>query len=100
MSIITYGELRFGAEKSQQPRQAIERLERLAELIPAEALPLAAAEHYARLRARLEHAGQPIGGNDLWIAAHALAEGVILVTNNVSEFQRVDGLRLENWAGM
>lgn len=98
MSVITYGELRFGAEKSQQPQQAIERLERLAALIPAEPMPLAAAEQYARIRARLERAGQPIGGNDLWIAAHALAEGLILVTNNVREFQRVDGLRLENWA--
>ncbi len=97
MSMITYGELRFGAEKSQQPQQALERLERLAELIPAEAPPLAAAEHYARLRARLERAGKPIGGNDLWIAAHALAEGLILVTNNMPEFQRIDGLRVENW---
>lgn len=98
MSIITYGELRFGAEKSQHPQQAVERLERIAALIPAQPLPLAAAEHYARIRARLERAGQSIGGNDLWIAAHALAEGMILVTSNVRGFQRVDGLRLENWA--
>jgi len=98
MSIITYGELRFGAEKSQHPQQAVERLERLAALIPSEPLPLAAADHYARIRAQQERSGQPIGGIDLWIAAHALAEGLILVTNNVREFQRVEGLRLENWA--
>ena len=52
---------------------------------------------YARLRAKLGGTGQPIGANDLWIAAQALAEQAILVTGNSREFSRVPGLRLENW---
>ena len=55
-------------------------------------------EHYAAQFARVRAAGTPIGGNDLWIACHALADDCILVTNNTREFERVDGLKLENWA--
>jgi tRNA(fMet)-specific endonuclease VapC len=55
-------------------------------------------EHYAVQFTRLRAAGTPIGANDLWIASHALAEGCTLVTNNMREFERVVGLRLENWA--
>ena len=61
------------------------------------ALPMAAAEHYGHVRATLQQQGQPIGNNDLWLAAHALAEGWTLVTNNTREFTRVPGLRVENW---
>lgn len=53
----------------------------------------------ARIRASLETAGQPIGVNDLHIAAHARSEGLTLVTNNISEFERVPGLLVENWVG-
>ena len=53
---------------------------------------------YGRLRARLERAGTPIGHNDLWIAAHAIALDVPLVSNNVREFERVGDVRLESWA--
>jgi tRNA(fMet)-specific endonuclease VapC len=60
-------------------------------------LPLEAAEHYGHVRATLQQLGQPIGNNDLWLAAHALAEGWTLVTNNTREFARVPGLRVENW---
>lgn len=53
--------------------------------------------HYGKIRAKLEQAGQPIGNNDLWIAAHAKAGGWILVSNNEREFKRVPGLKVENW---
>ena len=75
LSVITVGELRFGAEK----------------------LPQAAAEHYGDIRATLQKQGLPIGNNDLWLAAHARAEDWILVTNNTREFTRVPGLQVENW---
>ena len=97
MSIITYGELLFGAEKSQHPEPAMERLQRIIELIPALALPKDAPRHYARIRSELERAGTPIGANDLWIAAHALASKQVLVSNNLREFMRVIGLVTENW---
>jgi tRNA(fMet)-specific endonuclease VapC len=60
-------------------------------------LPDRAAAHYGRIRAGLERSGTPIGANDLWIAAHALTEDIILVSNNTSEFSRIPALRLENW---
>jgi tRNA(fMet)-specific endonuclease VapC len=64
---------------------------------PAICPPLEATEHYGHIRATLQQLGQPIGNNDLWLAAHALAEGWTLVTNNTREFARVPGLRVENW---
>ena len=98
MSIMTYGELLFGAEKSQHPKPAEERLKRFVELVPVLPLPDDSPRHYARIRATLERAGTPIGANDLWIAAHALASELILVSNNLREFDRVSGLATENWA--
>ena len=98
MSAITLGELRFGAEKSQARQRALNTIGQLTQVIPAYALPLAAAGHYRQIRAALQKQGQPIGNNDLWLAAHARAEGWILVSNNTREFDRVMGLRLENWA--
>jgi tRNA(fMet)-specific endonuclease VapC len=97
MSTITLGELRFGAEKSQARERALATIEQLTQVIPACALPLAAAEHYGKIRAILQKQGQSIGNNDLWLAAHALAQGWTLVTNNTREFVRVPGLKLENW---
>lgn len=98
MSLITFGELRFGAEKSIQRTRALATLDRLIELIPVLVPDAAVGERYGALRARLERAGTPIGNNDLWIAAHAQALGVTLVTNNTREFGRVPKLKLENWA--
>jgi len=98
MSLITFGELRFGAEKSVQRSSALATLGRLIELIPVLEPETAVGERYGTLRARLERAGTPIGNNDLWIAAHALALAVTLVTNNTREFGRVPKLKLENWA--
>ncbi len=97
ISVITYGELLFGAEKSASSKQALENLHRFTELVSVLPLPESAGIHYGRIRARLEMAGTPIGANDLWIAAHALAERMILVSNNVREFVRVPDLKVENW---
>jgi tRNA(fMet)-specific endonuclease VapC len=97
ISSITWGELCFGASKSNDPARVHSLLEQFARDV--EVLPLAAeaGRHYGRIRAALEAVGTPIGNNDLWIAAHALALGVPLVSNNVREFERVPGLRLLNW---
>lgn len=60
-------------------------------------MPLEAAKHYGDIRSALERKGKIIGGNDLWIAAHALAMDVTIVTNNEKEFSRVKGIKVENW---
>lgn len=98
MSTISVGELMFGAMKSRDHRAATETIARFASLIPIASLPVEAATHYGSHRAQLERRGTPIGSNDLWIAAHALAADLILVTNNEREFRRIEGLRVENWA--
>jgi tRNA(fMet)-specific endonuclease VapC len=99
LSVITYGELLYGAAKSKQRDLALERLHELIALMPALALPEEAAEAYGTIRAELESKGEMIGNNDLWIAAHAMAVGLTLVTNNEREFRRVRGLKMQNWAG-
>ncbi len=98
MSVITLGELRFGAEKSQARERSLENLARLQSMIAVHDLPPAAGNHYGEIRARLQAQGQIIGNNDLWLAAHARAQGWVLVSNNKREFVRVDGLQVENWA--
>jgi len=98
LSVITFGELMYGAENSAQRAAALELLRGLAQVLPVLDLPDTAAEAYGRIRAELERAGQMIGNNDLWIAAHARAAGLTLVTNNEREFRRVRGLKVENWA--
>jgi tRNA(fMet)-specific endonuclease VapC len=97
MSEITWGELIYGAEKSRQRDVAMLRLEELATIIPVHPLPAGAGLAYGKFRAMLEKAGQIIGGNDLWIAAHAAAASLTLVTNNEREFKRIKQLRVENW---
>jgi tRNA(fMet)-specific endonuclease VapC len=95
-SVIVAAELRYGCAKSGSARlsKAVEDL--LAEI---DTLPfdVPADVEYGRIRSELEAAGKPIGGNDLLIAAHALATGAIVVTANVAEFKRVRGLKVENW---
>jgi len=98
LSVITFGELVYGAEKSAQRVPALELLRELARVLPVMGLPETAADAYGTIRAELERKGQLIGNNDLWIAAHAKAAGLTLVTNNEREFRRVRGLRVENWA--
>lgn len=98
LSVITYGELLYGAAKSKQRSAALEQLRELFHLLPALPLSEGAAETYGTLRAELESKGEMIGNNDLWIAAHALAARLTLVTNNEREFRRVRGLKVQNWA--
>lgn len=98
LSVITYGELLYGAAKSAQRIAALERLRELVNLLPALSLPETAAEAYGTIRAELEAKGEMIGNNDLWIAAHAVAAGLTLVTDNEREFRRVRGLKAQNWA--
>ena len=98
LSVVTYGELRFGAEKSKHREAVLKDLDELTSILPVRSLPVSAAEEYGRIRSHLEGRGQPIGGNDLWIAAHASAEDLVLVTNNSREFDRVPGLKIQNWA--
>ena len=98
MSVITLGELLFRAEKSQARLQALETVQQLQTMMQVCALSDTAAAHYGEIRAGLQKMGRPIGGNDLWMAAHARAEGWTLVSNNLNEFARVPGLDFENWA--
>jgi len=98
LSVITFGELWYGAEKSAQRAAALERLRELAQLLPVLPLPEATADAYGKTRAELESKGLMIGNNDLWIASHAVAAGMVLVTNSEREFRRVRGLKIENWA--
>lgn len=96
ISSITASELAFGVEKSGSMRnnQALNKF-----LAPLEILPYneQAIWHYAQLRHQLQSSGQLIGSLDMLIAAHALALDCALVTNNTKEFERIDGLKLENW---
>lgn len=96
VSVIVAGELQFGIEKEQSALQRANLRTLLGEIA---SLPLepAVAATYAQVRAKLERLGTPIGANDLWIAAHALSLDMTLVTANVDEFARVEGLRVENW---
>jgi tRNA(fMet)-specific endonuclease VapC len=98
LSVVTYGELLYGAEKSNQRALALLQLEELVALIPVMPLPQQAARAYGAIRAGLESKGEIIGNNDLWIAAHAKAADLVLVTNNEREFKRIAGLKVQNWA--
>jgi tRNA(fMet)-specific endonuclease VapC len=98
MSVITHLELVYGAWKSHYREANLQSLQSLERLIPVLPLDANVSHHYGQLRAELESKGAPIGAYDLLIAAHALALGLTLVTNNVREFRRVPQLSIENWA--
>jgi len=98
MSVITHLEMVYGAWKSQHREANLRTLEALEKVIPVLPLDANVGHHYGRVRAELESKGSPIGAYDLLIAAHALAQGLTLVTNNVREFRRVPELKIENWA--
>jgi tRNA(fMet)-specific endonuclease VapC len=98
MSSITFGELCFGAAKSVRQNESMQALVELKELIPVLALDANTSLQYGQVRQHLQSLGRTIGNNDLWIAAHALSSDLILVTNNVAEFDRVPKLKIENWA--
>ena len=96
VSLIVVAELRFGVAKSGSARLAAQ-LDRVLSGLAVKAWDAPADQVYGEIRADLHKRGQPIGGNDLLIAAHALALDCILVTDNVGELSRVPGLRIENW---
>lgn len=97
LSAVVVAELRFGADRSARPKANHARIDVLVAEMPFLDFDLDAASAYGRLRARLEAAGTPIGPNDMLMAAQALSRGLRLVTDNVGEFRRVKGLRVENW---
>lgn len=97
LSAIVIGELEFGAEKSAYGERNRARLAALTQSLPLVGIDQDAIRHYARIRALLERQGTPIGANDTWIAAQALAINAVLVTDNEREFSRVPGLTVENW---
>lgn len=98
VSAITLAELMHGAEKSSRPVVNLAVVEDFCSRL--EVLPYGpkAAQHYGQIRAALELVGTPIGVNDLHIAAHARSEGLVIVTNNRREFDRVPALQVEDWS--
>lgn len=97
LSTISHAELLHGVEKSERPERNLAAVEDFCSRLIVLDYGQKAAGHYGDIRADLERKGTPIGVNDLHIAGHARSEGLTLVTNNLREFERVEGLRLENW---
>ena len=97
ISSITVAELMHGVEKSAKPDHNLRQVEDFTSRLTVLEYGNKAASHYGDIRAVLERKGAPVGVNDLHIAGHARSEGLILVTNNLKEFERVEALRLENW---
>jgi tRNA(fMet)-specific endonuclease VapC len=97
ISAVTLGELQFGAEKSQRRAENLEAVSGFATRLAVLPFTDAAAAHFAQIRAELEAKGLVAGAYDMLIGAHARSEGLIIVTNNVREFKRMPGVRVENW---
>lgn len=97
ISVITLAELMHGAEKSSKPAENLAVVEDFCSRLSVLPYTEKAAQHYGQIRTALEKRGEPIGVNDLHIAAHARSEGLILVTNNEKEFAKVSSLQIENW---
>ncbi|MCK6424213.1 MAG: type II toxin-antitoxin system VapC family toxin [Burkholderiaceae bacterium] len=97
LSTVVLGELEFGAEKSAYAERNRNRLAELTRRLPLLGLDAETAACYGRIRSHLERLGNPIGANDLWIAAQAQRHGATVVTDNLREFERVPGLGVENW---
>jgi tRNA(fMet)-specific endonuclease VapC len=97
ISVITYGEILTGMDDRRQSQVALATLRGVLSAVPVLPLTKAAGEMWAEIRTRLKKEGRMIGNNDLWIAAHALASELTVVTNNEKEFRRVPGLKVENW---
>jgi len=97
ISSITLAELFHGVEKSSLVDHNLKNVEDFVSRLEVLEYGSKAASHYGNIRADLERKGTPIGVNDLHISGHARSEGLIIVTNNMREFERVPGLRVENW---
>jgi len=100
ISVVTLGELIFGAENSQQVERNLADIEAMTARLEVLPLDNTAAYHFGQIRAELYRRGQPIEPYDMLIAGHARSSGLQLVTNNVREFSRVPGLLLANWAAI
>jgi tRNA(fMet)-specific endonuclease VapC len=97
ISTITMGELIYGAEKSARPEENLAVIEGMAARLEVVPFEVNDSVHFGQIRAELNAVGKPIGPYDMMIAGHARSRALILVTNNTKEFDRVTGLRLENW---
>lgn len=97
ISTISVGELIYGAERSAKPEQNLADIEGLIARLEVLDFDTKAAKHFGEIRAELYAQGKPIGPYDMMLAGHARSQGLIMVTNNEKEFERVGGLRLENW---
>ena len=97
ISSITLSELFYGAEKSINVDKNLEAIEEFISHLDVLPYDAKASQHYGQIKAALEKKGEVIGENDIHIAAHAISQGLILVTNNLREFKRVPNLALENW---
>jgi len=97
MSVVTLAELLYGVQVSSRKKVNRDAVEALVHHVTVLEWSLGAADHYAEIRADLKKTGQQIGANDLLIAAHARSMGAVIVTNNVKDFGRVRGLKVENW---
>ena len=97
ISVVVLGELEWGVARSRRFEENQAALRTLLAAVQVIDLDAEVARQYGQLRAHLRSIGQPISPNDLWIAAHALAHDVPLVTHNLSEFRRVPGLSVETW---
>lgn len=100
VSSITVAELIYGAENSQFPNKNLQTVENFLSRLVILDYPQDAAIQYGQIKASLKKIGQLISDNDLHIAAHARSKGLILVTNNTKEFERVPALQLENWVNV
>lgn len=99
ISTVVLTELLHGAAKSTRPVENRTEVERFAGRLEVLAFDADAAAHAGEIRATLERAGRGIGGYDVLIAGHARSRGLVVVTGNLGEFERVDGLRCEDWLG-
>ena len=95
-SIIVAAEVQFGIDRFNAFK-LLRQMERIMETIEIQTLPEYSVATYSALRIELERKGTPISANDMWIAAHAIAENAVLVTNNIREFSRIANLKVENW---
>jgi tRNA(fMet)-specific endonuclease VapC len=97
ISTITLGELHYGAEKSTGRAENLTAIEHFVARLEVLSFDAKAAAHYGQVRAELARAGTPCGPHDMQIGGHARSEGLIVVTNNMREFDRMPGVRAENW---
>lgn len=90
ISAITLGELSYGVSFSEYPEKSLQKFNQFLNLVTILPLPLSASVHFGEIFATLRRQGRLIGANDMWIASHALAENLTVVTNNVGEFSRIE----------